>query len=333
MSERDVRPSIAVTLGDPAGVGPELAARLLAVQENLEKAQVYLLADRIELEEAEKVAGVSVPLSAEPRPGAVVLLEDGTAPPPGSIPPKQVSEAAGARALHQLRRALHLSRRGEVEAIVFTPLNKTSLHQAGMHEEDELRWFAKELAYDGTTSELNILGNLWTARVTSHVGVQDIAQGVTAENVEKAIQLLHGVLRDSGLPEPRIGVAALNPHAGENGLFGRQEIEEIAPGIRAAQARGINAKGPYPSDTIFLARDEFDGIVTQYHDQGQIAMKLLGFDGGVTVQGGLPVMIATPAHGTAFDIVGTGRANLTSTQNAYDIAVEVAGRRKLATTA
>lgn len=326
------RPSLAVTLGDPAGVGPELAARLLAEPTNLEKAQVYLLADKAELEVAETRAGVSVPLSAEPAPGRVVLLEDGTAPAPGSIPQKQVSKEAGARTLHQLRRALDLSRQGKVEGIVFAPLNKTSLHQAGMHEEDELRWFAKELKYDGTTSELNILGDLWTARVTSHVAVQDIARGVTAESVEKAIRLLHGVLQDSGIPEPRIGVAALNPHAGENGLFGRQEIDEIAPGIQAAQGSGIDAKGPYPSDTIFLARDNFDGIVTQYHDQGQIAMKLLGFDGGVTVQGGLPVVIATPAHGTAFDIVGTGRANLTSTQNAYDIAVEVAGRRKLAAT-
>jgi len=333
MAPQTVRPSLAVTLGDPAGVGPELAARLLAEPKNLENAQVYLLADRTELEEAEKTAGVSVPLSVEPTPGGVVLLDDGTAPGSGSIPQKQVSEAAGARTLHQLRRALDLSRQGQVQGIVFAPLNKTSLHRAGMHEEDELRWFAKELDYDGTTSELNILGELWTARVTSHVAVHDIARGVTAENVEKAIRLLHGVLQDSGIPGPRIGVAALNPHAGENGLFGRQEIDEIAPGIQAAQESGIDAKGPYPSDTIFLARGDFDGIVTQYHDQGQIAMKLLGFDGGVTVQGGLPVVIATPAHGTAFDIVGTGKANLTSMQNAYDIAVEVAGRRKLAATA
>lgn len=333
MSESAARPSIAVTLGDPAGIGPELAARLLAVPQNLEKAQVFLLADRSELEEAERAAGVSVPLSSDPVPGAVVLLEDGTAPAPGSIPQKQVSEEAGARTLHQLRRALELARRGEVEAILFTPLNKTSLHLAGMHEEDELRWFAQELDHDGVTSELNILGGLWTARVTSHVAVQDVARGVTAENVEKAVRLLDGVLRDSGIARPRIGVAALNPHAGENGLFGREEIDEITPGIEAARAAGIDAEGPYPSDTIFLARERFDGIVTQYHDQGQIAMKLLGFDGGVTVQGGLPVMIATPAHGTAFDIVGTGRANLTSTQNAYDIAVEVAARRSAAAAA
>lgn len=220
-----------------------------------------------------------------------------------------------------------MAREGDVDAIVFMPLNKTSLHMAGMEEEDELRWFAKELGHTGPTSELNILDGLWTARVTSHIGIKDVASSVTAETVEAAIQLLDGVLRDFGIAEPRLGVAALNPHAGENGLFGREEIEAIRPGIEAARDAGINVMGPFPSDTIFLARDRFDGIVTQYHDQGQIAMKLIGFDGGVTVQGGLPVLISTPAHGTAFDLVGTGKASLTSSQNAFDIAVNVAAER------
>ena len=319
-------PKIAVVLGDPAGIGPELGARLLAEPENLNKAVVYVLADRSEVEEAASSAGVSVPLSDEPQAGHAVLRSDDSAP-AQRVAVGEVSEAAGARVMHQLRRALAMARAGEIDGIVFTPLNKTSLHMAGMHEEDELRWFAKELDFSGTTSELNILDKLWTARVTSHVSISNVASGVTADNVDKAIQLLHDVLHDSGIDEPRIGVAALNPHAGENGLFGREEIDEIKPGIERAQQRGIDALGPFPSDTIFLARDRFDGIVTQYHDQGQVAMKLLGFDGGVTVQGGLPVLIATPAHGTAFDLVGTGKASLTSTQNAYDIAVAVATRR------
>lgn len=327
MPESSHRPSVAVTLGDPAGIGPELAVRLLAIPENLMKAKVYVLADASELEAAQKAAGVRVPLSKEPDLGFATLLDDNSAP-EEPIALKQVSKEAGARTMHQLRRALEMARLGQIGAIVFTPLNKTSLHMAGMAEEDELRWFAKELEYEGTTSELNILGELWTARVTSHVSLSKVAEGVTAKSVVDATQLLHDVLKDSGIQDPRIGVAALNPHAGENGLFGREEIDEIGPGIESAQSRGIDAKGPYPSDTIFLARENFDGIVTQYHDQGQVAMKLLGFDGGVTVQGGLPVAIATPAHGTAFDLVGKGSASLTSTQNAYDVAVSVAGRRK-----
>jgi 4-hydroxythreonine-4-phosphate dehydrogenase len=237
------------------------------------------------------------------------------------------SEAAGARVLHQLRRAVALVNDGEADAIVFAPLNKTSLHLAGMKHEDELRWFADELGYTGTTSELNILDGLWTARVTSHVGIEDVAALVTQERVVAAIELLNGVLRDSGIAAPRIGVAALNPHNGENGIFGRQEIDVIRPGVEQAKGSGIDVDGPLPADTIFLQRERFDGIVTMYHDQGQIAMKLLGFDGGVTVQGGLPVIIATPAHGTAFGIVGKNLANPASTQNAFDIAVAVASSR------
>ena len=119
----------------------------------------------------------------------------------------------------------------------------------------------------------------------------------------------------------------MNPHNGENGAFGRQEIEAIAPAVKAAQAKGINAQGPFPCDTIFLKRQHFDGIVTMYHDQGQIAMKLLSFEGGVTVQGGLPLPVATPAHGTAFDIVGQNIASVVSMQNAFDIAVTMATRK------
>ncbi len=322
-----VRARIALTLGDPAGIGPELAARLLGNPANLHAAEILVLADRSELDAAAAVVGVEIPLSDEPRPGYATLLDDGSAP-TTPIPPKQVSEEAGARALHQLRRAIALANAGEVGAIVFTPLNKTSLHLAGMNEEDELRWFAKELHYDGVTSEINIIPGMWTARVTSHIGIRDVASRVTTQGVTDAIRLLNDLLRDSGIAAPRLGVCALNPHNGENGIFGREEIDVIRPGVEAAVAEGIDAVGPFPSDTIFVgSKDRYDGIVTMYHDQGQIAIKLMGFDGGVTMQGGLPVVIATPAHGTAFDIAGTGIASVTSSQNALDIAIAVAGRR------
>jgi 4-hydroxythreonine-4-phosphate dehydrogenase len=230
--------------------------------------------------------------------------------------------------MHQLRRAVALANEGKVEAILFTPLNKTSLKLGGMNEEDELRWFAKELNYTGTTSELNVLPGLWTARVTSHIPISEVAERITPENVTAAIRLLHGVLSDSGLKSPRLAVCALNPHAGENGNFGREEIDQIAPGIADAVAEGIDAKGPFPSDTVFLAakRGDFDGVVTMYHDQGQIAMKLIGFDRGVTIQGGLPIVIATPAHGTAFDIVGRNIANLGATEHAFELAAAIGSR-------
>ncbi|MFP5315505.1 MAG: 4-hydroxythreonine-4-phosphate dehydrogenase PdxA [Actinomycetes bacterium] len=327
------RPRIALTLGDPAGVGPELAVKLLARPETTQVAEVYVLADRVEVEAAAAAAGVTVPLADEPAPGSAVLLDDNSAP-AEPIAIGQVSQAAGERAMHQLRRAVALANEGKVEAILFTPLNKTSLKLGGMNEEDELRWFARELNYTGTTSELNVLPGLWTARVTSHIPISEVAERITPENVTAAIRLLHGVLSDSGLEAPRLAVCALNPHAGENGNFGREEIDQIAPGIAEAVAAGINATGPFPSDTVFLAakRGDFDGVVTMYHDQGQIAMKLIGFDRGVTIQGGLPIVIATPAHGTAFDIVGQNIAGLGATEHAFELAAAIGSRLREAKT-
>ena len=320
------RPRIALVMGDPAGVGPELAAKLLARPSTLADAEVYVLADRAELDAAAATAGVEVPLSDEPTPGFAVLLDDNTAP-ATPIPAQQVSAEAGARVMHQLTRALDLANDGKIDAIVFTPLNKTSLKLAGMNHEDELRWFAQALGHTGVTSELNVLEGLTTARVTSHIPLSEVAGHIKAPAVTAAIQLLDETLKGGGNAAPRIGVCALNPHGGENGNFGREEIDEIGPGVVRATELGIDAQGPFPSDTIFAAkRHEFDGIVTMYHDQGQIAMKLIGFDAGVTIQGGLPVAIATPAHGTAFDIVGKGIANTGATEHAFDLAVGIARR-------
>ncbi|KAK1762647.1 4-hydroxythreonine-4-phosphate dehydrogenase [Phialemonium atrogriseum] len=330
------RPRVALTMGDPAGVGPELAAKLLANRQNLEKADILVLADKSEVAAAARAAGGAALAIAETAgPTGAQILDDGNTAELPAIELGKVSADAGARAMHQLRRALDLARKGEVDAIVFTPLNKTSLKMAGMKEEDELRWFANNLQYEGTTSEINVIDGLWTARVTSHVGIEKVAGLITKETTRDAIVLLHRLLWESGIEHPRLAVCALNPHNGETGLFGRQEIDHIMPGIEAARdlGLGINVEGTFPSDTIFLKRSQFDGIVTMYHDQGQIAMKLIGFDSGVTVQGGLPVVIATPAHGTAFDIVGKGIANVGASQNAFDIAVTMARRRMAAAAA
>ncbi|KAI5920878.1 hypothetical protein F4810DRAFT_680869 [Camillea tinctor] len=323
------RPRVALTLGDPAGIGPELAAKLVSDPENLKKADIFIVADIDEVQAGSIVAGgLKVPISEVAGVSGVQIMDERTNVRKPVIPRAQISKEAGERSMHQLRRALNMVLEGDIDAIVFAPLNKSSLKLAGMNEEDELRWFAKHLNYEGTTSEINIIDGLWTARVTSHVGVEQVATMVTKETVKNAIVLLDRLLWESGIESPRLAVCALNPHNGENGSFGRQEIEYIIPGIEAARGTGyINVEGSYPSDTIFLRRAYYDGIVTMYHDQGQIAMKLLGFDGGVTVQGGLPVVIATPAHGTAFDIVGKGIANVGSIQKAFDIAVSMVARR------
>ncbi|KAI1342992.1 4-hydroxythreonine-4-phosphate dehydrogenase [Xylariaceae sp. FL0016] len=322
------RPRIALTMGDPSGIGPELAAKLLSNPANAQRADIVLLADHSELQSATADAGgvhALVTDGAASRQGAQVL-DDNTASQYASTR-GEVSEASGARSMHQLKRALKMVSEGSIDGIVFTPLNKSSLKKAGMTEEDELRWFANQLAYTGTTSEINIAGPLWTGRVTSHIGIEKVAARITQDSTLKAIELLHRLRWESGIEHPRLGVCALNPHNGENGAFGRQEIEHIRPAVERARASGLDVQGPFPGDTIFLKRQHFDAVLTMYHDQGQTAMKLLAFDGGVTVQGGLPIPIATPAHGTAFDIVGRNLASVTSTQNAFDIVATMAERR------
>lgn len=318
------RPRLALSMGDPSGIGPELAVKLLANAGNLARADLFVLADEAEIQAAASEFGVSVPLASSPSAEAVTAVGSRLAG--RDFVRGKVTKEAGERVLSDLLDALAMFRRGEVDGIMFTPLNKTALHLAGMQEEDELRWFAKELGFDGTTSELNFVQGLTTSRVTSHVSVKDVAGLINARTVAEAIRLLDRVVQGLGISNPRLAVCALNPHGGENGLFGREEIDDIAPGIALTQSEGINATGPYPCDTVFIrARaGEFDGVVTMYHDQGQIAMKLMGFDQGVTVQGGLPVPIATPAHGTAYEIAGQGSAKTGPSQRAFEIAVDLA---------
>ncbi|MGQ1798889.1 4-hydroxythreonine-4-phosphate dehydrogenase PdxA [Kocuria oceani] len=324
------RPRLALVPGDPSGIGPELAAKLIANPANLAAADVYVLAGEAELRAIADEAGVSLSLAEQPSSEAAAVV--GSRFSDREVPRGRVSREAGERALADLTDALAMYQRGEVDGIVFTPLNKSALHLAGMHEEDELRWFAKSLEYSGTTSELNFVPGLTTSRVTSHVAIKEVADLINAQSVVESIRLLHSVVQGTGVESPRLAVCALNPHAGENGQFGREEIEHIRPGIALAQSEGIDASGPYPCDTVFIRASDgqFDGVVTMYHDQGQIAMKLMGFDQGVTVQGGLPVPIATPAHGTAFEIVGQGVAKTGPSQRAFEIAVGLASQKMAA---
>ncbi|WP_026819831.1 4-hydroxythreonine-4-phosphate dehydrogenase PdxA [Arthrobacter castelli] len=325
-TEYPVRPRLALTMGDPSGIGPELAVKILSDPANLARADVYVLATEDEIQAAAHEAGVSV--ACAPRPGTTAVTAVGSRFGDRTFIRGRISAEAGERVMADLTDALAMFERGEADAIMFTPLNKSALHLAGMHEEDELRWFAKSLGFEGTTSELNFVPSLATSRVTSHIGVKEVAENINARSVAEAIRLLDHVVRGSGVEHPRLAVCALNPHAGENGQFGHEEIDHIAPGIALTRTEEIDASGPYPCDTVFIrARDgEFDGVVTMYHDQGQIAMKLMGFDQGVTVQGGLPVPIATPAHGTAYEIVGQGIAKTGPSQRAFEIAVDLAAQ-------
>lgn len=322
-----MKPRIAFSPGDPNGIGPEIAARLLARPANLECAGVVVYADPAAIAEGERVAGVRALVSAAPQPGRATLhaLPLGGA---AAITPGCATEAGGRAALASLTAAVDAVKRGDVQGIVFAPLNKHALRLAGMTHEDELRWMAERLGVDGFTSEFNITGDLWTSRVTSHVPLREVAGAITGAGVIDAVRIVDRYLAASGIAKPRIAVAALNPHAGDGGSLGREEIDVIAPAIETVRREGIDVRGPLPSDTVFVAakRGDFDAVVSMYHDQGQIAMKLMGFDRGVTLHGGLPVPVATCASGTAFDIVGRGVANVQGLQAAFDLVARIAGR-------
>jgi 4-hydroxythreonine-4-phosphate dehydrogenase len=324
-------PRIGLLLGDPCGVGPELAAKLLGADDLDAEVQTVVLGEPRVLARGEAIAKVALELPTLDRlnggDGRAVLLR-GPEIDPAEAPIGQASAVAGRYVLDAFRRALGLAKAGELHAICFAPCNKQAMHMGGLEFEDELRFFVDVLGHKGYVGEINATGELATTRVTSHVPLRAVADLITEDSVLDAIRLAHETLRAGGNPRPRIAVAGLNPHAGDGGIFGREEIEVIAPAVERAKARQIAADGPYPSDTVFLrARDgAFDAIVTMYHDQGQIAMKLMGFERGITILAGLPVPITTPAHGTAFDIAGRGIARVDALREAYSTACRMARR-------
>jgi 4-hydroxythreonine-4-phosphate dehydrogenase len=242
----------------------------------------------------------------------------------------QAEAPGGASVLQALNLCMDAAKRGEIDAICFAPLNKFAMKQGGLKHEDELHHFAEYLGVNGYFCEFNTLGRLWTSRVSSHIPLKDAAGYLSKDRIQSAAKLIHASLRAAGVESPRVVVAAFNPHGGDGGTCGREEVEIIEPAVRELNQQGLPIAGPFPADTIFLkARDgEYQAIVTMYHDQGQIAIKLMGFSQGVTVQGGLPIPITTPAHGTAYDIAGLGKANVDATANAFAIAARM-GRSRI----
>lgn len=323
---------LAVVLGDPAGIGPELIAHLLSNPDNLANAQILLVAEQAEVDEGMRIAGKQFAYrvldgALEFRDDDTVVLEPYAGSASAPFVRAQSSSNGGRYCLDTLTRAMNLTADGTTDGMLFGPLNKSSMHQGGLEYEDETRWFAETWGTVGPHGELNVLEDLFTTRVTSHVALKDVAGLITQDRIIAAIGLAHQTLLDAGKTDPRIAVCGLNPHNGDNGSFGMEEIEIIGPAVAEASRRGLPASGPFPADTIFLKAKDVDAIVTMYHDQGQIAMKLMGFWRGVTVHGGLSVPVTTPAHGTAFDIYGQGKANVGATQAAFDIAVSMSKNR------
>ena len=312
------KPVIALAMGDPAGISPELTAKVVGLPEVRDAARVVVIGDRRVFEEGVSIAGVKVP-DLEFHDLKLDLSQ---------IRRSEPSKAGGESALANYRHALRMVADGKTQAVCFTPFNKQSMKLADKSYDDEIRFTAGVLGFKGVATEFNVLEKLWNARVTSHIPLNKVSSSLSIDNIVEALDLTTHALRAAGFNPPRIGVAALNPHAGDGGNFGREEIDIIEPAVKKAKAKGLPAEGPYPADTVFVRAKggQFDAVLTMYHDQGQIAMKLMGFDRGVTVLGGFPFPICTPAHGTAYDIAGKGVANIGATRAALLLAAEMAAR-------
>ena len=317
------KPVIALAMGDPCGISPELTAKVVALEEVRKAARIIVIGDRRVFDEGTRVAGIAIP---------DVEFQDLKHLDPSTVQRGVASKAGGASALANYRHALRMAADGKASAVCFTPFNKQAMRLAHPPYEDEIGFTSGVLDFRGAATEFNVLEGLWNARVTSHIPLAKVSSALSVDSIVGALELTATALRAAGFQPPRIGVAALNPHAGDGGNFGREEIDIIEPAVKKAKAKGLPADGPYPADTVFVRAKggQFDAVLTMYHDQGQIAMKLLGFERGVTLLGGYPFPICTPAHGTAYDIAGKGIANVGAARAALLLAARMAGGRKLA---
>lgn len=336
MSARtDDRPLVAVTMGDPAGIGPEIVAKALAEPAVARVSRPLVVGDRGVMAKAVRDLGLPLEVHRVARPaegryaaGTLDVLDLATVD-LAALRMGVVQAPAGRAAGEAVERAIGLAMAGEVDAIATAPLNKEALWAAGYPYPGHTEMLA---ALTGSPESLTmfVVGTLRIFFLTRHVSLRDAIAGITRERVRETLRVMGGVLRDLGFPSPRIAVAGLNPHAGEGGKMGDEEIREIAPGVQDARASGLDVSGPIPADSVFhlAAQGRFDAVLSLYHDQGHIAAKMTDFYKTVSVTTGLPFVRTSVDHGTAFDIAGTGVASPVSMIEAIRVAAELAARRR-----
>lgn len=341
-----MKPLIGITLGDPAGIGPEITVKALKDRRLYERCRPVVIGDAAVLLQAARVTGnpdirinpIDGPEEGRYEAGSIDVI-DMKAVDPDRLEWGKVSAMAGNAAFCYVKKVIDLAMVGRIDATVTNALNKEALNLAGHHYSGHTEIYAD---FTGTEKYTMMLAhkNLRVVHVSTHVSLREACDCVKKERILEVIRIADQACRDMGILSPRIGVAGLNPHCGENGLFGREEIEEIAPAVLAAQTEGIGAEGPIPADTVFSkARGGwYDVVVAMYHDQGHIPLKVVGFvynqkeqkwDAveGVNITLGLPIIRTSVDHGTAFDQAGRGVANELSLVNAIDCAVDFAGSR------
>lgn len=334
---------IAITMGDPAGIGPEIIVKsILLLKDRLASGalRLVIIGHESALRAAEQLLAVSIAIPlvqeadiASSQSAVIFVAADREE---GQINPGVLSPEGGKFAYKAVEKAVDLAQRGLVSGIVTAPLNKEAMNLAGYHYAGHTEMLAELTGMRGSVMML-AHGNMHVSHVTTHVALEDVPKRVTPERIRFVIEKTNDALKRLGIQKPKIAIAALNPHAGENGLFGRQDLDVSAPTIEEARADGFDVYGPVPGDTVFvkLRAGQYDAVVAMYHDQGHIPVKLLGFEidpktgrwmslSGVNITLGLPIIRTSVDHGTAFDIAGKGVASATSMVEAIDYAERLA---------
>ncbi|CAA9434145.1 MAG: 4-hydroxythreonine-4-phosphate dehydrogenase [uncultured Rubrobacteraceae bacterium] len=324
-------PLVAVTMGDPSGIGPEIVARTFADTRFHQRNRALIVGDAGMLRRAArllslplKINEIEEPEDAAFGPGAADVLQVGALP--EDLPFGELDARAGDAAFRYVERATGLASSGRVAAIATAPLNKEAMHLAGHGYPGHTEILA-DLTGTRNYAMMLVTDELKVIHVSTHVSLKEAIDRAQPERELAVIRLAHESLKKLGVGSPRVAVAGLNPHAGENGLFGKEDLEKIRPAVKAALDEGMDVSGPWAPDTVMMRarQGHFDVVVVQYHDQGHIPIKLMGFDTGVNVTVGLPFFRTSVDHGTAFDIAGTGKADHASLEAALDLARTLAG--------
>lgn len=326
-------PAVAITMGDASGIGPEIIMKALARPDVTAMCRPFVVGDAERLRAAGRIVGSNLTVhsvdsvaDATFAPGTVECVDLKLIP--ADHPFGAVSAVSGEGAYRCIAKAVEIVQAGDAVAICTAPLSKEALHAAG-HKYPGHTELLAELTGTPEVSMMLVSPKLRVIHVTTHIGLIDAIERIEPGLVERVIGRAHATLAKAGIGNPRIGVCGINPHAGENGLFGRgEEGEKIAPAVEACRAKGWRVEGPLPADTLFFlaARGDYDMVVAMYHDQGHGPIKVLGLESGVNITVGLPVIRTSVDHGTAFDIAGKGIADEGSMVEALRQAVDLAPR-------
>lgn len=329
------KPLLGITMGDPAGIGPEIVVKAWTHPEVHAWCRPLAVGDARIFRRALSECGLNLearvvrdPAHADPSPRRLQLLDVPTIAPAKAIPGCPAA-ACGRAAVRTVLAAIDHAKAGRLDGVVTAPLSKEAMRLARYRFDGQTEIFSQRTRARAVAM-MQVVGRMRVVHLTNHLALRLACRKVSQHRVLAVIRLAQAAMREFGVRAPRVAVASLNPHAGESGLFGREEIREIIPAISAARLEGTNALGPFPPDTVFhrCRRGAYDCVVAMYHDQGHIPMKLLGFGRGVNVTVGLPIVRTSVDHGTAFDIAGKGVADERSLVEAIRVAARLARHRK-----